>query len=177
MGVPVVAVDPAAGGAKIKRQARKLEWPAVFNVDDSSDEALQEAFDYCLSEQARAKAVKCYKQATEAVYQVRDQFVAGIGEADRSSRKTLPDHPQRWLRDQWYRPETHNFAEGLQVSQRQHYRRALRLQELRAKNRQLACRVRILEQKVYNVKNSNAWKVLRYMSQVRDAVLGNDRAR
>lgn len=45
-GVPSVAVDPIAWGAKIRRQAETVGWPVVFTADTLTDAALQEAFDY-----------------------------------------------------------------------------------------------------------------------------------
>jgi hypothetical protein len=39
--IPVVAIDPMSGGAKIRRQAEIIGWPTVFDVDALTDEALQ----------------------------------------------------------------------------------------------------------------------------------------
>src|SRR5262249_19582129 len=36
-GVPVVAVDPVIGGAKVQRQAATLGWPAAFTFDAVDD--------------------------------------------------------------------------------------------------------------------------------------------
>ena len=55
-GVPVVAVDPVAGGAKVKRQADTLEWPLAFCWDALKDGELEDALGYCLTAEARAKA-------------------------------------------------------------------------------------------------------------------------
>jgi len=33
-GVPVLAIDPIPGGAKVRRQAGVLGWPHVFAADD-----------------------------------------------------------------------------------------------------------------------------------------------
>ena len=40
-GVPVVAVDPVAGGDKITAQARAVDWPCGFAVDEASDDVLE----------------------------------------------------------------------------------------------------------------------------------------
>ena len=53
--VPVIAIDPEIGGWKIRRQAELIGWPVVFNVDDVTEEALQKALEYCLTEEARVK--------------------------------------------------------------------------------------------------------------------------
>src|SRR5262249_19559698 len=36
-GVPVVAIDPVAGGAKIRRQAETVGWPIIFAGDAVTD--------------------------------------------------------------------------------------------------------------------------------------------
>jgi hypothetical protein len=75
-GVPAVAVDPVAGGAKIQRQAVTIGWPVVFAADALSDKRLQGAYEYCLTEEARAKARECLDLASAGVCRVRDEFIA-----------------------------------------------------------------------------------------------------
>lgn len=58
-GVPALAVDAIAGGSKVKRQAEAVGWPVVFTAEALGDEELNEAFGYCLTEEARAKATEC----------------------------------------------------------------------------------------------------------------------
>jgi hypothetical protein len=77
-GVPPLVIDPVAGGAKVLRQARVLGWDTVFTADALDDDALQEAFDYCLSDGARAKARACARAATERAASVRDQFIEDL---------------------------------------------------------------------------------------------------
>ncbi|WP_428815149.1 polysaccharide pyruvyl transferase family protein [Streptomyces albus subsp. chlorinus] len=56
-GVPVIAVDPVAGGAKVSAQARALGWPAVVPAERLDGEALQHWWDWALGEgRARAAA-------------------------------------------------------------------------------------------------------------------------
>src|SRR5690554_694194 len=62
-GVPVLAIDPEPGGGKIRRQAELIGWPMCFAVDDVKEETLQKALDYCLSEDAHAKARECRDRA------------------------------------------------------------------------------------------------------------------
>ena len=45
-GVPAVAIDPIAGGAKLLRQANVLEWPICFTADGLDDDRLVRAFEY-----------------------------------------------------------------------------------------------------------------------------------
>lgn len=77
-GVPALAVDPIAGGAKILRQAETIGWPAIFTADALTDEALQEAFDYCLTEGARVKARACRERAMKMIQEVRDEFISAL---------------------------------------------------------------------------------------------------
>jgi hypothetical protein len=77
-GVPALAVDPIAGGAKIRRQAETVGWPVVFTADAIDDAALQQAFDYCLTAPARAKALACAEHARGQLSRVRDEFIAAL---------------------------------------------------------------------------------------------------
>src|SRR3954468_1673038 len=65
LGIPAVAIDPIAGGAKIARQAQTIGWPTVFTADDLHDRALAEALDFCLSPDGRALAAGCAERARE----------------------------------------------------------------------------------------------------------------
>lgn len=80
-GVPTISIDPEAGGAKIRLQAEKIGWPVVFTVDALTDEALQQAFNYCLTEEAKAKARECSNRAKKLVEEIRDEFIQTITEA------------------------------------------------------------------------------------------------
>ena len=81
-GVPVIAIDPVAGGAKIRRQAETIGWPCVFTADALTDEALRQAFDYCLTDGAREKAEECSGRAVKVVQEVRDEFISALGALD-----------------------------------------------------------------------------------------------
>ncbi len=56
LGVPVIAIDPVAGGGAITRQAAALRWPAALPVDALADDVLAERLEWCLSDVARARA-------------------------------------------------------------------------------------------------------------------------
>jgi len=61
--VPVVAVDPVAGRAKVKRQAETADWPCVFTADGATDRQLLQAFEFCLTEDSHtgeAMRVACF---------------------------------------------------------------------------------------------------------------------
>jgi hypothetical protein len=77
-GVPVLAIDPEAGGAKIRRQAETIGWPIVFTADAVTHEALQKAFDYCLTGAARAKARECCERAMWMVEATRNEFISAL---------------------------------------------------------------------------------------------------
>jgi hypothetical protein len=74
-GVPAIAIDPFAGGAKIRRQAETIGWPLIFTAEKVTDAALQQAFDYCLTEEARAQARACSQQARRVAQATRDEFI------------------------------------------------------------------------------------------------------
>lgn len=78
-GVPVVAIDPEPGGAKIRLQAQALGWPVVFNVDELDDDLLQEALDYCLTPEARRRAEACSDQAKRSITTLKGEFIAAVG--------------------------------------------------------------------------------------------------
>jgi hypothetical protein len=77
-GVPAIAIDPIAGGAKLRRQADIIGWRLVFTVDALTDQALQEAFDYGLTKAARSKARECCNRATKAAQHARDAFMVAL---------------------------------------------------------------------------------------------------
>lgn len=77
-GVPVVAIDPMGDGAKILRQAATVGWPLVFAADRLTDAELQQAYDYCLTEEARAKAVQCGERARRLLAEIPGEFLAAI---------------------------------------------------------------------------------------------------
>jgi hypothetical protein len=86
-GVPVIAIDPEAGGAKIRRQMELIGWPATFNVDALSDEQLQAALRYCLTPEARSQARTCYAKAIQALEVVRDELIAVLNQPEQWVRK------------------------------------------------------------------------------------------
>jgi len=77
-GVPVVAVDPIKGGAKISKQAKNIGWPVVFTADNIQPEELSKAFDYCLTHEARHKTKQCRKTALQLLKGVQKDLLAGL---------------------------------------------------------------------------------------------------
>ena len=73
--VPVIAIDPIAGGAKVSLQAKALDWPLVFGADTLEYGQLQEAFDFCLTPQARREAIRCSSRALEIISSRKRDFI------------------------------------------------------------------------------------------------------
>ena len=82
-GVPVIAIDAVAGGAKVTRQVAALGWPVAFGAEDVTVEALGRAFDYCTTAEARTRAAQCRSAAVAALVPVRSAFL--------TSFRTRPD--------------------------------------------------------------------------------------
>jgi hypothetical protein len=73
-GVPALAIDPVAGGAKIRRQAGAIGWPYVRVADRLVDSDLSAALDACLTQDARLLAKACAGAANE-LDQIRSRFL------------------------------------------------------------------------------------------------------
>ena len=180
-GVPAIAIDPEVGGAKVRRQAEEVGWPVVFNVDDLTDEALQEAFDYCLTDDARAKVRECYQQATKTLQEVHDQFVSVLRYSEESQRIKAVDG-RRWLRDQWQGNKDQVFQghslwqlselEHTLVEERKNVRRLReRNQLLKKQAHHLKKRAHRLKQRLRNVQNSRIQRLLKRLGRVRSMIL------
>ncbi|HEV2785202.1 MAG TPA: hypothetical protein VGV67_02340 [Solirubrobacteraceae bacterium] len=76
--VPVVAVDPVLGGAKIMAQARTIGWPAAVTADEATPERMGELYEFCLSEAGRAAARAAALRANELIEQARLEFLAAL---------------------------------------------------------------------------------------------------
>jgi hypothetical protein len=70
-GVPVIAIDPEAGGAKVIRQAKTIGWRLAYAADAVNDQILQQAFEYCLTDDARLEARRCAERAITSVESMR----------------------------------------------------------------------------------------------------------
>ena len=80
-GIPAVVIDSVSGGHKVIRQARTIGWPIAFVIDDLTEAKLSNAFDYCLTADARQQAAECCRRAQDAVEQVRAKFIATLRES------------------------------------------------------------------------------------------------
>ena len=77
-GVPVIPIDPIYGGAKISAQVRILDWPILFNADSIDEQKLSDAFDYCLTKEAGAKATVCAISAIRQLQDVRQSLLTEL---------------------------------------------------------------------------------------------------
>jgi hypothetical protein len=84
-GVPVVAVDAIAGGAKVTRQSHEIGWPMCFGVEAVTDEQLQKAFKFCLTREAKNLARECTVHSQKRLATLREKFIAELSAAPATS--------------------------------------------------------------------------------------------
>lgn len=77
-GVPPLVIDPVAGGAKVLRQAERLDWPVRFVADALDDAKLEAALDWCLSASASQRVLQCRASAYAEAASMRDEFIAAM---------------------------------------------------------------------------------------------------
>jgi len=80
-GVPVVAVDPVDGGAKVTAQARAWDWP-VLGADRLDPAVLDAALAVALSDAGRAAATRAAASAASADSRQLEDLLAVLGGAD-----------------------------------------------------------------------------------------------
>jgi hypothetical protein len=67
-GVPVLAVDPVAGGGKVTAQAAAWDWPAVVPAERAHDRVLDTWWEWCLSpEGGGAARARCGSRPSSLV--------------------------------------------------------------------------------------------------------------
>lgn len=66
-GVPVLAVDPVAGGGKITAQASVYQWPVLAAMDVDGAGRLDAAWDWCLSPAGRHAAARAAPPDSDAL--------------------------------------------------------------------------------------------------------------
>ncbi len=78
-GVPVIAVDPMPGGAKVAAQARILGWPAVMDAESLDRGRLADLLAWCLSSEARELAAAVVVDARRALASAHRRFAQALG--------------------------------------------------------------------------------------------------
>ncbi len=79
--VPVLAIDPIDGGAKVRRQGEALGWPAVVGVEEADDDRLDRLLAWCLGDEARRRAQPGTATARLALVDTRDRFLDALAPA------------------------------------------------------------------------------------------------
>ena len=77
-GVPAIAVDPVAGGAKMTAQARAWNWPALLAAEDVTADALDREYAWCLSAAGRAASARTRDEAATAGTAQLDALAAAL---------------------------------------------------------------------------------------------------
>ncbi|MEJ5945162.1 polysaccharide pyruvyl transferase family protein [Pseudokineococcus basanitobsidens] len=77
-GVPVVAVDPVDGGAKVAAQGRALGWPVLLPQEVSA-ERVQEQLAWALTQEARAAAADVLPAARHVLARSAEELGALLG--------------------------------------------------------------------------------------------------
>lgn len=78
-GVPVLAVDPIAGGGKVTAQAGALDWPALVSAEQTADAgAFAHWWRWCLSSEGRDRARRREFPAADALTrELLDELLTG----------------------------------------------------------------------------------------------------
>jgi hypothetical protein len=74
-GIPVIAIDPVAGGAKITAQANALGWQLLINGEDLTRKRLSDAMEVCLKGSLATEIVECRLNAEKAILNIKDKMV------------------------------------------------------------------------------------------------------
>lgn len=75
-GVPALALDPIAGGAKVAAQTTALGWPAARVVDQTDAPELGGLLRWCLEEEARALAGVAAQRGRAGLERVRTELLS-----------------------------------------------------------------------------------------------------
>ncbi|WP_114751793.1 polysaccharide pyruvyl transferase family protein [Pleomorphovibrio marinus] len=72
--VPVIAIDPIDGGAKISSQAKAIGWPYILSVTDTNQKSLSLAFDNCTQQSIRSTIKRSKEMAKKGVNEMKDEL-------------------------------------------------------------------------------------------------------
>jgi hypothetical protein len=77
-GVPALAIDPVAGGAKVTAQARAWGWPALLAADGVTPSSLSTWYDWCTSDAGRQAAARAAAEAPATGTDQLDALTAAL---------------------------------------------------------------------------------------------------
>jgi len=77
-GVPFVAIDPVAGGAKVTAQAKALGWPYILSGDLVTTNQISEMVDSCLRPEARSSVDVARDAAIKTVASIESRFISDV---------------------------------------------------------------------------------------------------
>jgi hypothetical protein len=78
-GVPVIACDPVAGGAKVSAQAAALGWPLVLTAGEIDPYALDAALEHALSGTLGGPIAEAQRRGRAGIAEARDWFTRQLG--------------------------------------------------------------------------------------------------
>lgn len=81
-GVPALAIDPIAGGAKVTGQAAAWAWPAVLPAADATPQRLEHWWRWCLSDAGRQAAGGMSGRATAGGDRLATALLAELQSSD-----------------------------------------------------------------------------------------------
>lgn len=87
-GVPAVAVDAIAGGAKVLAQAQSVEWPVVTTVDKLDEHWLIGAVDQCLGMAIKHRVEHSLALATKKIEELHDELSSAVHDTLRADAST-----------------------------------------------------------------------------------------
>ena len=80
-GVPVIAIDAVAGGAKVTAQARALGWPLILSGEDLTLASLTDCIQRCLDGSLSPAIARSRATAAEEVLRIKARFLSRLGGA------------------------------------------------------------------------------------------------
>ena len=73
--IPVIAIDPVAGGGKVTAQVKALGWPILISAEEFSEEKLHQTINYCLSNNLQEALLKSQQKAFQSIEDTKNKFI------------------------------------------------------------------------------------------------------
>lgn len=77
-GVPTLAIDGIAGTDKLTAQAKIIGWPCCLSIDAATREKMADALLWCLTQEARAEALRTRDRAIGLLATMPDDLAAAL---------------------------------------------------------------------------------------------------